>query len=318
MSEELIIEEGVSPEDAALAQQFHAEGAGETPETPPEEGSEPLVVAQDDSNQNNEENAEGDNSSVEGHELTFKVKGEDKNYTKDQLQHYLSREQTFQQKYESLRNSEDYKQLVALQAAREGDKGAQKLILDQLKGMEEDLDSLSEVEETFDVDKKVEATSMEEAFSDVKGEVDYEETLDKISTNLKSKMPEKVWSAYNEDPVHRRTMYDLIKSGKDGEILNSVNEAINQLPLGERVKAKADPEFYGMLVVEVVNDLNAQQTDVGQTKDTVESAGVDSVSTGRSSHSQPNAGNAEIDWLDLFHNDRKEYERLSKKALGGR
>lgn len=317
MSDELIIEAGVSPADAALAQKFHEE-AVETTETPPTEGSEAPVVAHDDSHNDNSQDGKGEEVGVDGHDLTFKVKGEEKNYTKDQLQHLLSREQTFQQKYESLRNSEEYNQLVTLQAAKEGDKSAQKMLLDQLKGMEGDLDSLAEVEETFDVEKKMEATSMDEAFSDVKSDIDYEETLDKMNNDLKSKMPEKVWSAYNDDPVHRRTMYDLIKSGRDTEILESVNQAITDLPLGERVKAKADPEFYGMLVVEVVNDLNAQRTDAGQTKDSVESTGVDAVSTGRSSHSQPNAGNTEIDWLDLYHNDRAEYDRLSKKALGSR
>ena len=130
---ELIIEEGVSPEDAALARQLIEETPAETEASQ----SEPEVVEDQQDNSEDPKDTESDESVQD---FTFKVKGEDKAYTKEQLQHLLSREQTFQQKYETLRNSEDYKTLIALQAAKEGDKGARKMLLDQLKEMEEDLE----------------------------------------------------------------------------------------------------------------------------------------------------------------------------------
>ena len=216
----------------------------------------------------------------------------------------------------SLRSSEEYKELIALKAAKDGDKGARKAILDQLKSMEEDLDALSESEETFDVDAKMKDSSFDEVFEDVKEDVDYQETIDKIETDLKSRMPEKVFKSYYDAPETRRTMYNLIKSGRTDEVFQGVEEALSQMSLGERVKAKADPEFYGLMVVEVIEDLNARRDQpTGQT-DTPESSGLEAVSTGSSSHRQVKADDGQVDWMNLYENDPAKFREMERKLLG--
>lgn len=311
MSSEMIIEDDVSPADAELARSLLTSA-------PPEDAEKSGEQVVEDPNKDVKATEEEESKDEGGHKdsLKFTVKGEEKEYTREQLQHLLSREQTFQQKYEGLRNSDEYKQLLALRAAKEGDKGARKQILQQLKEMEDDLDSLDEVEDTFDADKKISQDSFEEAFEDVKGDVDYQETLDKINTDLKSRIPEKVFQTYYDAPDTRRTMYDLIKSGRTEEVFQGVEEALSQLSLGERVKAKADPEFYGMVVVEVINDLNARRSQTKEQTDTSESDALSAVSTGTSSRSQVKADNDEVDWMKLYQTDPEKFREMERKLIG--
>ena len=150
----------------------------------------------------------------------------------------------------------------------------------------------------------------------MKDDVDYEENLNKISSDLKSRMPAKVWEHYNSAPDTRRTMYDLIKSGRTDEIFEALNGELGKLPLGERVKAKADPEFYGMMVVEVINDLNARRDQPAETTETSDNSGLDAVSTGNSSRTVVQPVEEEIDWIALQRDNPAKFREMERKQLG--
>lgn len=314
MSEEMVIEADVSPEDAELARKL----ASEPDEPQASENTEKLEQPADEPKAENPEvEPEGDTKKDVDETLRFKVKGEEKEYTKEQLQHLLSRDETFQQKFNKLNNSDEYKLGLLLSAAKNGDKGAQKQLMAQMKEVVEDFDALDDVEEDFDVEKtkltREQQEQFEEVFADVKGEVDYEENLAKIKTDLKSKLPEKVWQSYWDTPETRRTMYDLIKSGRTEEIFVALDEELGRMPLGERVKIKNDPELYGSAVIEVIRDLNARGNRA-ETKDPV-ADDLDAVSTGRSSHSNPRESET-IDWEQLLLTDPDKFKEMERKVLG--
>jgi len=200
--------------------------------------------------------------------------------------------------------------------AKEGDKGARKALLSAIKDMagDEDLSSFEDTEETFDTEKELEArkedSKFEEVFADVKSDVDYEETLAKIDTTLKSQMPEKVYQDYYDKPETRRTMYDLVKSGRADEVFGALNEELQKLPLVDRVKIKNDPELYGSLAYEVIQDLNARKQ--GTTAKDQADSDLDAVSTGTSSR-RVEKEEAEPDFLTMSKEEFKAYE---KKMLG--
>jgi hypothetical protein len=300
MSDALVIEEGtLSPSDLAMAKEMQA---AEVPEEPKVEPEAPEV--------------EEPQEEVSENPFTFKVKGEEKEYTKEQLQNLLAREQTFQQKANKLESSEEYRLGVLHAAAKAGDKGAQKKLRAELLEMvgDGDIDSLEEVEEEYDTEKDLTKrqtdAAFEEAFSDVKSDVDYEETLAKIDEQLKARMPEKVFQKYYDTPVERRTMYDLVKSGRAEEILGALDVELQNLSLTERVRIKNDPDMYGSLVYEVVKDVNArgQQTD---TKDQV-NPDLAAVSSGNRSHRIEKEEPAP----DFATMSTEEFRAYEKKMLG--
>lgn len=270
--EDVILARELIEEDKSKGESEQQEQSSETP-APPEE-----APPKEEAKAKPEEGA-----------LVFNIKGEEVEYTKDKLQHLLAREKTFQQKYEEIRKSDTTKLGVLMAAAKGGDAGAQKQVFDQLKSMtDNDVYELEDVEEEFDVDKKMEESretdAEDEIFSDVKGDVDFDTTLDKMKEHFPTRMPAKLFQSYWDNPEERRVMYDLAKSGRADEIFDALDGELNQLPLADRIKLKQDPDAYAMAVVEVINGLNAPQSssqpkDLGQTE-------LDAVSTGTSSHRQ--------------------------------
>lgn len=312
MSEETVIEDGLSPEDLA---RFEAVKSEMSESEPASDSTEEQVVKDDEVAQNDQDPKveDADNSaaddSADAQSFTFKVKGEDKDYSHDQLEKMLSREETFQQKWEKHRNSEQYKLGLVMDAAKAGDASAKKQLLSLLDESGVDFDELRESKEEFDVNKRMEADEVDSIFADVKSDVDYEETLGKIDSDLRGRMPEKVFEEYNSNPQTKRVMYDLVRSGRTEEVFGALNEELSKLPLTDRVRYKQDPELYGALVFEVVQDLNAQKPASEPTEPT--STAVDAVSSGNRSHRQ-DTKDAEPDWDSM---SKEEFAKLQKRVM---
>ena len=305
MSEEMVIEsEGLSPEDLAMAEEMSKA------DPPPPEAEQPTAEPEKVESPESEQSEEPENPFV------FKVKGEDKEYSKDQLQHLLSREQTFQQKATKLETSDEYQLGLMFKKAQDGDKGAQKKMMEAIRSMagENDLESLEDTEEEYnreEVQAKQELDSkFEEAFADVKSDVDYDETLGKIESELKGHIPEKLYKQYYDSPDERRTLYDLVKSGRAEEVFGALNEELGKLPLTDRVKIKNDPELYGSLAFEVIQDLNAQKSSSGNEGQA--ESNLDAVSTGSGSH-RVEKEEAAPDFLKM---SKEEFQAYEKKMLG--
>ena len=319
---DLVIEDGVSDEDIALAKQFHEEHEKSLETDPSQEESQEPVQQADDKGTDNNVDADSKDGVVEGEQdgsYKFDIKGEEKEFSRKDLVNMLSREDTFQKKFNSLSQGEEYKLGVLMKAAQDGDKSAQKAVYEQLKSLSEDVTDLESVEEEFDTEKAVEKQNednqFDEVFADVKGDVDYEDTLSKIESDLKGKMSPEVYDSYYQGAETRKVMYDLVKSGKTEEVFGALNEELSKLPLVDRVKIKKDPDMFGDLVVEVVNDLYAQPKDTGK-KDSGKS-NLEAVSTGNRSHSQPSKDDTQIDWLDLMKNDPKKFREMEAKFMKG-
>lgn len=319
MSDEMVIDEGsLSPADLQMALDLRKELATEKAEAPeppeqtqPEPDSEPATLDEPEQGHEVEEStSEDQKDDGELAQYKFSVKGQDRDYTHDQLQKMLAREETFQQKWEKHRVSDAYKLGALMAAAKDGDKGAQKQLLSELEGMSDDLDVLRESEEKFDVDSKIKDDELDSAFADVKSDVDYETTLGKIDSDLKGKMPEKVFEEYSSNPQTKRVMYDLIRSGRTDEIFEALNKELGSLSLAERVRYKQDADLYGGLFYEVVQDLNARKAQPEE-KAPPKSA-IDTVSSGKRSHRQdkPDTG------PDFANMSASELAAWEKKNLG--
>lgn len=298
MSEEQTIEQeipaGFTKEEFAEATAMREEeskaSAGPPKEEEPKAPEQEPATEEPKPDEETTPKAEGDDASeTEPNPFTFTVKGEDKEFTKAQIQHMLSREQTFQQKHDALNKSDTVKMGMLMEAAKNGDAGAQKKILDQLKEYtNNDVYELEDVEQEFDLDKHMEKVqeneSEDEAFADVKNDVDFEKTLDTMKEHFPNRMPGKLFQSYWDNPEERRIMYDIAASGRADEIFDALDGELNKLSLADKIKIKQDPEAYALAVVEAINGLNAPQQpsapkDSGPTD-------LDAVSTGRSSHSQ--------------------------------
>lgn len=315
---------GFTKEDVELARQLVEEERQEKEQAQPVQQSEPEQPAaeleeqepQGDPVETTDETVtETEERDVSPSPYLFSVKGEDKEFTKEQIQHMLSREQTFQQKFTSLRESETTKLGMLMEAAKKGDAGAQKRVLAELKEMtNSDVYELEDVEQDFDLDKHVEEQTADaedvDAFADVVNDVDYEKTLDKMKEQFPSRMPPKLFQSYWDNPAERRVMYDLAKSGRVDEIFDALDGELNQMPLADRIKIKQDPDAYALAVVEAINGLNAPQQpappkDLGQTE-------LDAVSTGQSSHRQEK----EESLPDFSRMTDKEFKEYQVKHFG--
>lgn len=263
---------GVSEEDIKLNEQLNAE------EKPAEEAPQADVTQTEESSP----------APTEG-EYTFKVKGEDVGYSHNQIQSMLAREQTFQQKYNEVSEGDDQKLGVLLSAAKGGDDGAKREVYDMLKASmgDGDLLDLEDVDAKFDPSKaraeEKTVDAVDDAFADVKGDVDFEDTMTKIKEQIAPQMHDSVFQSYWDNPTERRVMYDFAKSGKADELFSALETELSKLPLGERVAIKKDPDAYGIAIGEVVKSLSAPA--VAPAKDQG-SADLSAVSTGQGSRSQ--------------------------------
>lgn len=316
MSEELVLEEGASADLVAAVEAFQKEEANEETqqdqqqeqdvEQPKEGGEEPAAEVQE------PEAKESETENVNEDPFVFKVKGHDKQYSKDQLSNMLNREQTFQQKHEKLRNSDEYKMGMLIAAAKSGDKGAQKDIKNILSELG-DIEDLDDVKDTYDVESKhkqmLESEEEEEPFADVKDEVDFKDTLDKIKTDLAPRMPKEIFESYWADPASKRALYDLERSGQADALFKAFNEEMESMSTLDRAKVNSDPTLYGNLFAEVVKAQNAGQV-AGKQK-VEENTDLDVVSTGQSSRSNPKP----VSEPDIDKMTKEEFARYSKKLL---
>ena len=146
----------------------------------------------------------------------IKVNGKEKEMDYGDIKSHLSRETTFQKKYNQLETSDEYRLGMLMAAATAGDKAAIKQVKEQLvkaMGSSDDddfLDKLSEVEGEYnaeaELEKRKESTKFDDAFMDVKDEVDYEDNIDIINSVLKGFIPPKIFEVYWENPADRRNM----------------------------------------------------------------------------------------------------------------
>lgn len=306
----------VSPEELKEFEEFKAEMEAtpeqEPDEAPPEQETVEAPPEQEPVEAPPEPKDDG---------LTFKIKGEDKKFSMDQIRNTLSREETFQKKFNKMSSSDEYKFGVLMSAAQSGDKGAQKTLLAKMveftgaKDGDQMLNQMEEVTEEFNTEEKLQAKASQEEFDDffdeVKGDVDFEDTLGKIKTDLKARMPEKVFNSYWNKAGERRVMYDLQKSGRADELFSAFEDQLSDLPLLERAKIKTDPDLYGALFVEVVKSQNAKQ---GNRPSEPSVTPMDSVSSGNRSHSAP-ADNTTPDWDNMTPEEFKKAEaKMLKKA----
>lgn len=306
---------GFTREEYEEALALRAEATAESDEPPKSEKQEPQNEKPPKVEETNAPTEGNDESASESNPFTFTVKGEDKEFTKDQIQHMLSREQTFQQKYEEMRKSETSKLGMLMEAAKGGDAGAQKKILEQLKEYTgNDVYELEDVEQEFDLDKHVESKEENEledqAFADVKNDLDFEKTLDKMKEHFPTRMPAKLFQSYWSNPDERRVMYDIAASGRADEIFDALDGELNKLSLADKIKIKQDPDAYALAVVEAINGLNAPQQsaspkDLGQTK-------LDAVSTGQGSRRQEK----EESPPDFSKMSDKEFREFQLKHFG--
>jgi len=306
MSEEAaaVLEEGASPELTAEFEAFNKEQAEEAPveevkaeDTPVEEGVKTEEVKTE------EESSDP---------FKFTVKGEEKTFTKDQLNNMLNREQTFQKKNNELQGSDEYKMGLLFSAAKGGDVGAQKKVKEMLSEVA-DLDQLDSVEESYNVEEKHQETlnkaAEEEPFADVKDDVDFQETLDRMQENFRERMPSNIYKDYLADPTSKKVMYDLEKSGRADELFTAFEEEISELSSLDRAKINSDSTLYGNLFVEVLKSQNAKQ---GAKQDKVEEeSNLDAVSSGNSSHSVVTNDSAP-DWANM---SKEEFAKAEAKAL---
>jgi len=305
MSDEAVLESDASPELQAEFAAFQKE------EAPPEEVETTLETPSEEPEVPEAEPSEPEDP------YSFTIKGEEKAYTKDQLKHVLSREETFQQKANNLEKSDEYKMGILFREAKGGDATAQKA-LKHLLGEMADLDTLDEVEGDFDVDKKhedvLEQSKTDEHFVDVKDDVDYQDTMDKIQTDLKAKMPAKVFESYWENASTRRVMYDLEKSGRAEELLSAFDDELNKLSTYERANVKSSPDLYGNLFVEVLNSQNAAQKTPSEKP--AEKSAMSAVSSGNGSRSVVE-DDSNPDWENMSSEEfRKAEARLLNQNRG--
>ena len=228
----------------------------------------------------------------------------------------LNREETFQKKNNTLQNSEEYKMGLLFSAAKGGDSQAQKKIKEILGGMS-NLDELDEIEGDYDVDKHHEETLQKEAadepFEEVKHEVDFQETLDKMQANFSEKMPSNVFNEYWDDPTSRKVMYDLERSGRSDELFDAFEEEISGMSSLDRAKVNSDSTLYGNLFVEVLKSQNAKQVS-GQPR-VEEESGLDAVSTGNGSRSVPQ-GDSEPNFDEMSSAEFLEYRTKLGRKMG--
>ena len=313
MTEELVVEEGASKDLLDAVEAFKKEDANDNTE---QESNQEQSVEQPEATPEQSAEATDEGAAkapdVETESLVFKVKGHEKSFSKEQINNMLNREQTFQQKHESLRNSDEYKMGLLLSAAKGGDKGAQKELKNMLSGLA-DLDELDDVKDSYDVEenhkKLIDAEKQEEPFEDVKDEVDFQETLDRITQNLAPRMPKEIFDSYWEDPASKRALYDLERSGQADALFNAFDEEMAKMSTLDRAKVNSDPLLYGNLFAEVVKSQNAKQ--VAGTQKVDGNTDLDVVSTGQSSHSTPKPA-SEPDWENM---SKEEFDKLSAKLL---
>ena len=246
----------------------------------------------------------------------FVIKGEKKKFSRGELVNRLSREETFQKKYNKLEQSDEYKYGLLLSKAKAGDKAAQKSLKDILGELNEgDVSKLDAVQDKFDLDDHVEKTlssnKEEEVFEDIKDDVDFPETLSKIESDAKSRLPPVVFETYWKDPKARRVMYDLEKSGLSEQVYSGLQAELDGMTSRDRAAIKRDPEWFGDLIVEVLNSMSKPAAPQQETRP---SSNLRTVSSGEGARHRDTDG--EPDWANMTSEEFKLAEAKYLKRFG--
>tara|TARA_R110000787_G_scaffold5480_2_gene20050 strand:+ start:8905 stop:10014 length:1110 start_codon:yes stop_codon:yes gene_type:complete len=223
-----------------------------------------------------------------GRKFKVKMNGKPREMDYSAIKNHLSRETTFQKKYDEANKSEEMKMGTLVAAAKGGDKGAQKKLQGLLKEFTgaEDVDDMNDkldsVEGVFDEEagliKKRNDEAFETEFEDVKEDVDYEANLATIHGDIKDRMPAKIWERYWNSPADRKSMYALAASGRADLLLDTFQSEVDSLPLEKQLELAGDPDMYGVAFLSMINRLNAQNTKPAE--ETTEVDNLAAVSSG--------------------------------------
>ena len=275
-------------------------------------GEQKAEELKDDPKAEPTETDETDETDTQTVKVTFR--GKERELTPNDISAALGRADASQKKADKLQGSEEYKMGLLMTAAKGGDKSAQKKLqklLVEYTGVEtpdDMIDNLEEVDGDFDeesvLQKKEEELAFDDAFSDVEGGVDFQKNMDIVSTDLKGRMPAKVFDAYWAKPDTRRTMYDLVALGRLDELMDAFDQNLAKLPFREQLYLEKDPDEWGELFAKTVREQNASRakaptgqgqsdsnTDAGST--TEGKSAEDSVSRGTRGRSPQNAQSSE-------------------------
>jgi hypothetical protein len=205
--------------------------------------------------------------------IKIKVKGEEKEMDYHQIKSTISREETFQKKFEGMRKSEEMKLGTLMKAAQAGDIEAAKKIQNLLvkgtgvRDADDLLDKLENAKGEYDEDavlaKTHDTDEFDEVFADVKDSVDFKTHMGTIETKLKSFMPQKVYEQYWKSPDSRRAMYNLAASGRLDELSSAFEAEIARLPFEKQLELEGDPDLYGRAFVAVIKRQNAKKAQTG-------------------------------------------------------
>ena len=248
----------------------------------------------------------------------IKVNGKEKEMDYGDIKSHLSRETTFQKKYNQLETSDEYRLGMLMAAATAGDKAAIKQVKEQLvkaMGSSDDddfLDKLSEVEGEYnaeaELEKRKESTKFDDAFMDVKDEVDYEDNIDIINSVLKGFIPPKIFEVYWENPADRRNMYDLAASGQLEGLLAQFQADLSELSYEKRLEVKSDPDLYSAAFLDSVNRMANNATAEQPKPESSGDDGLSSVSSGTRGKQKPTEPQVP-DFLTMTSDEFAEYKR---------
>jgi hypothetical protein len=256
-----------------------------------------------------------DNNEQQNNPFEFTVNGETKEYTAHQIKSALGR----QSKMNEILGSDEYKMGLLMQAAKSGDKKAQKQLQEQLvqfTGSEDAdgmVDKLQDETAEFDAEakaqEKAKQAEFDALFSDVKDSVDYEANFAKIDTDLRPHVPEKIFTQFFADPADRRALYDLAASGNAPQVISAFNLFVGGLSPEKQLEVKTDRSAFvqalELSVKQIANATAANGSD-GQ-GETEESSDLDAVSTKPSSR-VANPTSSGPDWDKMSDEDFQAYQ----------
>lgn len=264
--------------------------------------------------------------------LSVTIKGKPREITYSDIRSMMGREESFQKKHDLLMKSDEQRLGTLMLAAKNGDKGAQKKVQGLLKDMTGASDGgeidekLEDVEDKFDEDKaiqeKTDKAAWDEVFLDVKNDVDYQENLDIVQSDLKARVPSKIYDAYWNNPHTRRTMYDLVALDRVDEILNAFEENLAGMSIEKQLEIESDPEQWGTLFSKTVRMQNASKKQAGATganpsnTDTGSQPGkssMDSVSSGDQGRNPAKAQEGTPDFMEMIKKNDGSFQKWKEK-----
>ena len=345
------IEEGVSPDVLARVERFKEEDKLLEEHRPSEEANEDNLEETEQEEQSpesvEEEKEEGEQSTdsdkeskieaflkdngltrddlLKDHKFEVTIQGRKRAMTYQDIRSSLGRTVSLQKKVSSLENSDELKMGTLALAAKSGDKSAQKKLRDILSSsMKEDetLDDLDDIKGEFNeedvLSEKLDKQKFDDIFDDVKEDLDFKENMDTINGSLRGRLPEVVWQSYYDSPESRRTMYDLVKSGRMDDLLDRMDQALLNLPHEEQIKVESDPDLFSkhfMVVLKRANAEAAKKTkDNSKDQGEDESDGLDSVSSGKTGRQSGKASKPKVDWMGK---SRDDFMKVRAKLIGG-